>query len=176
MTEGLPERGEIRWALVPHAVEAPFGGPGWDGGLDFAGVTAHARDAGTRAPLALTLPAVIRPVLLLQGWEGAPHGAYAVLRTRRLDALSPAARDAVQAGTSPDLVLLDGVSAGHRRVAMIAGVSRVHGSALDTTIAGRASAATLRSIDERLADSLSLDLDRLVERRVEAVIADLDLA
>jgi hypothetical protein len=98
-----------------------------------------------------------------------------VLRTRRVSALSPAAREALRAGTADDLVLLQGASAGHQRVAMLAGLTRVHGSAIDSSIVGRVDDATMRRVGEGLATSLAVDLDRIIGERVEAVLAELGL-
>jgi hypothetical protein len=115
-------------------------------------------------------------VLLLHGWESAHHGAYAVLRTRRVSALSPAVREALRAGTADDLVLLEGTSAGHQRVAMLAGLTRLHGSAIDSSVVGHADDATMRRVGEGLATSLAMDLDRIVGERVEAALAELGIA
>jgi hypothetical protein len=172
----LPTRGEIRWALVPHAAQAPFSIDGAASGLDFATASALIRSRGPRAAARLILPAVVRPVLLLHGWESAHHGAYAVLRTRRVSALSPAVREALRAGTADDLVLLEGTSAGHQRVAMLAGLTRLHGSAIDSSVLGHADDATMRRVGEGLATSLAVDLDGIIGERVEAVLAELGIA
>jgi len=140
----LPNRGEIRWALVPHAAQAPFSIDGAASGLDFATASAWIRSRGPREAARLILPAGERPVLLLHGWESAHHGAFGVLRTRRVSALSPAVREVLHAGTTDDLVLLRGTSAGHQRVAMLAGLTRVHGTAIDSAVVGRVDDATTR--------------------------------
>ena len=176
MTPAPPLRGEIRWALVPHALEAPFAAAEWDGLRDFDGVAEYLQTTGARALVELRIRATMRPIVLLQGWDAAQHGAYAVLRTRRLQTLSPAVRASVRAGTASDLVLLDSPSAGHERVAVIAAISRVHGTAIDSTIAGRVTDDTMRLIDERLAENLDLDLGNAVERRVEAALAELGIS
>ena len=172
----LPDRGEIRWALVPHAAQAPFSIDGAATGLDFETASALIRSHGPRAAVRLILPAVVRPVLLLHGWESAHHGAYAVLRTRRVSALSPAVREALRAGTADDLVLLEGTSAGHQRVAMLAGLTRLHGSAIDSSVLGHVDDATMCRVAEGLATSLAMDLDRIVGERVEAALAELGIA
>jgi fructose-specific component phosphotransferase system IIB-like protein len=145
----LPDRGEIRWALVPHAAQAPFSIDGAATGLDFETASALIRSHGPRAAVRLILPAVVRPVLLLHGWESAHHGAYAVLRTRRVSALSPAVREALRAGTADDLVLLQGASAGHQRVAMLAGLTR---AALAQVETDRARAIALALSQAQAAD------------------------
>ena len=176
MTPDLPQRGEIRWALVPHVAEAPVTFAGVEEPLDFAAASAMLRARGARNSRDIVLPAVIRPVLILHGWESASHGAYVVLRTRRLEALSPATREAVLADAAGGLVLLDGASAGHERAAMIAGISRLHGSAIDHVVVGRASAKTMRRVSERIADRLELDLGQMISDRVDAVLSGLDPA
>jgi hypothetical protein len=172
----LPARGDIRWALVPHAAQAPFSLEGATTGLDFATATELIRSRGPRAAAGLILPVTVRPVLLLHGWEGAHHGAYAVLRTRRIESLSPGARAALRNGPPDDLVLLDGISAGHERAAVIAGLTRVHGSAIDANVVGRVGSSTMRVVNEVLAASLELDIGDIVERRVETVLAELGIS
>jgi len=158
----LPRRGEIRWALVPYALEAPFRGAGWEGGADFADVEVHARARGGGA-IDLRVPGKMRPVLLLQSAVGGQPGTVVVLRLKRLDALPAPLREAVLAGHAPRLVPLAAAIGGVRQIAMVDTLERAHLSAIDQRVIGTATADELRLIGERVARVLELDLGRLVE-------------
>ncbi len=157
-----PRRGEIRWALVPYALEAPFEGPGWEGGIGFDGVERHAR-ASRGGAIGLRVPAKMRPVLVLQSIVSAANGAPAVLRLKRLDALPARLRDEVLAGHDTHLVPLAAAIGGVRQIAMADTLERAHLSAIDHRVIGTATADELRLIGERVARVLELDLGRLVE-------------
>ena len=176
MNGGPPQRGEIRWALVPYAAQAPFAIEGCREPLDFAAASDLLRARGPRASAMISLPAVVRPVLVVHGWESTSHGAYVVLRTRRLSSLSPSTREAVLGDTAGGLVLLDGEPAGQRRAAMIAGIARVHASAIDEAVVGRASERTMRLVGERIAERLDLDLGRVIDDRVRVALSGLESA
>ncbi len=171
----LPQRGEVRWALVPHVLEQPFRSNGWEGGLDFAGIEAIVRATPSRVELEVTVAASMRPVLILHSWLGSNHGTYGCLRTRRIETVNYATQADLQTGIHPDLYLLSGASAGKERAVLIQAVSRLHISAIGGEVIGYVSDAELREIGERLAAALDLDLDGLVQRRVEAVLTELGL-
>lgn len=171
-----PLRGELRWALVPHVAQQPYAVVGAPDMVAFADVVGEIRARGPRSSVDIALQTELRPVLIVHGWESASHGAYVVLRTRRLGALSPAAQDAVRIHAANGLVLLDGAFDGQERAAMVAGIARVHGTAIEPLVAGRVSHETMRRVDEHLARSLELDLGRLVGERVETVLAELGIA
>ncbi|MGI9186009.1 MAG: hypothetical protein ACR2J9_00575, partial [Gaiellales bacterium] len=61
------------------------------------------------------------------------------------------------------------------RVAMVAGLTRIHGTAIEPLVAGRVANETMRRVDERIADRLGLDLDRTVQRGVGRVLSRLGL-
>ena len=171
-----PQRGEIRWALVPYVAEAPYALANVAGAVGFDDIVRRVRSGGPRSSVDLVLRTVLRPVLLVHGWESAAHGSYVVVRTRRLSVLSPAAQDAVRAGTASGLVLLDGARDGGERVAMVSGLARVHGTSIEPLVAGRVSSETMRRVDEALVVRLGLDLDRPVQGGVNRVLARLGLA
>ncbi len=176
MSAEPPLRGEIRWALVPYVAQAPYAVVGAPDATTFADVVRQIRDGGPRSAVDLTLRTVLRPVLLVHGWESATHGSYVVLRTRRLSVLSPASQAAVRSGAANGLVLLDGATDGHERVAMVAGLARVHGTAIEPWVAGRVTSETMRRVDERIVDRLGLELDRPVQRGISRVLSRVGLA
>ena len=171
MSATLPQRGEIRWAAVPYAFAEPFRSPDWDGGIAFSEVVRRVR--GQRDRVAAVVPLKVRPVLILHGWEHAAQESYAVLRTKRLEVLGEPHRRLVRAGGDPGLVHLAGRYAGRERAVMVRGIARIHASAVDTVSLGRISGAELRAVGEGVAGALDLDLDGLIERCVEAALADL---
>lgn len=165
----LPRRGEIRWSLVAYALEAPFVGPGWSGGIDFVGVEAHARAGGGDA-IRLEIPAKMRPVLIVQSVASGSRGTVVVVRLKRLDALPERYRDDVLAGEVPRLVPLAVEIGGVRQIAMIDTLERAHLSAIDGRCIGSATSEEMRVIGERVARVLELDLDRLVEERAVTLL------
>lgn len=176
MSAEPPLRGEIRWALVPYVAQAPYAVVGAPDAATFADVVRRIRGGGPRSGIDLALRTVLRPVLLVHGWESATHGSYLVLRTRRLSALSPASQAAVRSGSASGLVLLDGASDGRERVAMVAGLTRVHGTAIEPFVAGRVTSETMRRVDERIVERLGLELDRNVQRGVRRALSRIGLA
>ena len=76
MSAEPPLRGEIRWALVPYVAQAPYAVVGEPDATTFADVVRQIRDGGPRSAVDLTLRTVLRPVLLVHGWESATHGWY----------------------------------------------------------------------------------------------------
>lgn len=171
----MPQRGEIRWAAVPFAFEAPFRGPEWDGELGFADAVERVQAARDGALEAL-VPLRIRPVLVLHGWDACAHGSYAVLRTKRLELLDDNDRALARSGDDPGLVPLDGVYAGSERAVMVRSIARVHASAIDVEVLGVISPAELQAVGEGVANALQLDLDGIVRQRVDGALAGLGLA
>ncbi len=169
MSVNLPLRGDVRWALVPYALEAPFVGPGWSGEIDFAGVEVHAR-AGGGGSIRLEILAKMRPVLIMQSVASGSLGTVAVVRLKRLDALPERYRDEVLAGDVPRLVPLSVEIGGVRQIAMVDTVERAHLSAIDRRCIGTATREEMRTIGERAARVLELDLDRLVEERAVTLL------
>ena len=176
MIEGLPRRGDIRWALVPYAFEEPFVGPDWEGGYNFAAVARHASAAPSRTGVRVTSTARMRPVLVLHGWEQAVHGSYACLRTRRLESLAEHSRAAVRRGTEPDLLHLPGEIAGRERAVLLHGISRLHASALDVIAIAHLDDETMERVGSGLVDALDLDVAGIVQRRVDAALAELGIS
>ncbi len=171
----LPRRGEVRWALVPYVPQAPFRGREWGTGADFDAIRTHLRERRPRTGIDLELRAMVRPVLLLHGWESSADDAYAVLRTKRLEALRADDQSSVRAGRDPALVPLSGLLAGKERAAMVGTTTRLHLSAIDAYVLGVVSDTIMRRISEGLAAALEIDLDGLVQRRVDAVLTELGL-
>jgi hypothetical protein len=166
-----PQRGELRWAAVPYVFASPVLGPDWDGPRDLAGVIAEVR--GRRGAVRAELPFKVRPVLVLHSWVGAAHGAYVVLRTKRLESLTAGVRALAERGDDPALVPLHAPSAGARRAVLLTGIARIDQRAIDGEPLGRASTDEMRRIGEGLAALLELDLDRLVERRARDLVGGL---
>ena len=171
----LPRRGELRWALVPYVPQAPFRSRAWGAGVDFEAIRTQLRQERPRSGIDLELRAAVRPVLLLHDWEAAADGAYVVLRTKRIEALPVEAQPGVRAGDDTALIPLAGIHAGNERAAMIGTVTRLHVSAIDSTVLGTVADATLQRVAESMAAAMQLDLDGLVQRRVDAVLAELGL-
>lgn len=171
MTGDPPRRGELRWAAVPYALEAPFRVDGADAPLGLPAVLGRLRGAG--GPLDVAVPVKVRPVLVVHSWVGSAHGAYAVLRASRIARLDPVQAARVRAGRDPHVIPLAGRYAGHERAVVLGAIDRVHASAFDPEPLGAASPDEMRRIGEGLAALLELDLDRLVERRARDLVGGL---
>ena len=175
MSFGLPMRGEVRWALVPYTFEAPFRGTAWTGGLNFDGVVDAARANG-RVGIEVIMKAKVRPVVILQSYESTSHGAYAVLRTRRLETMTAATQASVRAGDDPALHLLADAYAGSKRAVLLNGLTRIDSTAIERELIGRIDDAEMATISRGIAGLLELDLDQLVQERVTAVLIEQGLA
>lgn len=175
MSFDFPMRGEVRWALVPYTFEAPFVGTAWTGGIDFNGVVDATRANG-RVGIELIIKAKVRPVVILQSFESTSHGAYAVLRTRRMETMTAAAQTSVRAGDDPALHLLADKYAGSKRAVLLNGLARIDSTAIEREIIGRIGEAEMATISRGIAGLLELDLDQLVQERVAAVLVEQGLA
>lgn len=173
MNPPLPQRGEVRWALIPFAFEAPFRSPEWSGPIGIADLGEIVRAREGRSAVTLEVPAKIRPVLLLQGVAHAAHGTCAALRVRRLEALSEPLRDGVRDGEDPHLAPLTTPIAEREHAVIVTAPLAVHLSALASAPIARLSAEEMRGVDERLARILQLDLDRLVEEHAVTLLETL---
>ena len=175
MNTPLPQRGEVRWALVPFAFEAPFRSPEWSGPIGIADLDAIVRSREGRSAITVEVSAKVRPVLLLQGIAHAGHGTCAALRVKRLEALSEPLRDGVRRGEDPHLAPLQTTIAEREHAVVVTAPLAVHLSALASAPIARLSAEEMRGVDERLARVLELDLDRLVEERAVTLLEALGI-
>jgi len=175
MSFGLPMRGDVRWALVPYTFEAPFMGTAWTGGVDLDGVVDAARANG-RVGIELIMKAKVRPVVILQSFESTSHGAYAVLRTRRMETMSAAAQASVRDGDDPALYLLADTYAGSKRAVLLNGLTRIDSTAIERQLIGRIGDDEMATISRGIAGLLELDLDQLIQERVAAVLIEQGLA
>jgi hypothetical protein len=166
----LAKRGEVRWALVPYAFEAPFRSPDWSGPIGISDLDEIVRAREGRSAIVVEVPAKIRPVLLLQSVAHAAHGTCAALRVKRIEALSESLRDGVRSGEDPSLAPLRTLVAGREHAVIVTAPVAVHLSAVASAPIARLSGEEMRGVDERLARVLELDLDRLVEERAVTLL------
>ena len=182
MSAGDSLRGAIVWAVAPYAPQAPF--RLW-GGSDQPVATVESASElarlvarrGLAAEQTFLMPAKLRPVVLLQERPRRALPEYAALRVVRLERLSPVQQASVRTQAEPSLFYLAANSAKYGMTKESAidlnALVRVHESAIAGRPVGRLDPDELRTVGERLAEHLDLDLSRLIERAIRERIARL---
>lgn len=174
-------RGSIVWAVVPYVPEAPFRiwlGEGQPIAMipDAKAYAEQARGQGLDAEQVFLVEGKLRPVLLLQDRPLGLLPEIVALRMVRLEALAEEGQRAIRQHREPSLFHLAlrkskyGLS---REMAVdLNSLVRVHQSA----IVGRVGALDdyeMRSIGERLAEHLDIDLEPLIAAKVEERLDEL---
>lgn len=165
--------GAVVWAVVPYAPEAPFrlyAGPEHEPiGIADAAKLVTAAKQGKDAQFTFLVPGKVRPVLVLSDAHHADLGELLALRLVRSSKLESAERDLVRRQDSPAHFHLNpdrfpGLA--EENAAMIAGLVRVHTSALDEAPLGRLDAQELAVVHQRFVRHHGFDLRMLVREEL----------
>lgn len=174
-------RGAIVWAIVPYVPEAPF--RIWLGesqpvaSISTAGTYAQqAKTGGLDAEQTFLVEGKLRPILLMQDRPLGLLPEIVGLRMVRLEALTAEQQQRIRDHKEPSLFHLKvdkkyGLS---KEMAIdLNALIRVHGTAIAGKPVGRLDDYELRSIGERLAEHLDIDLEPLVTAKVEERLEEL---
>lgn len=167
-------RGRLVYAFFPFAAQFPLSLPG---GEEAATIEELALRAGGR-PTAALAEARLRPVLLLHDGTRGEHGDVACLRVSAVKPHHRRDREAwqrVESGRHPLFLLLPSSEAryGLRADSLVAlaAIGTVHKSAiLGPRPLGALNSEEMRTVSERLAPLLSLDLSAAVRRQALRLI------
>lgn len=168
--------GAIAWAVVPFAPAAPFR---LYAGEDRAPIEVpeatkliEAARRGAGAQFTYLVPGKVRPVLILSDRHDRSLAEYLALRLARFSKLEPAEQERVRAQQSRTLFHLrpdEFPDLPEENAAMIAGLVRVHRSAVDPTPLGRLDAQDLAVVHQRVTRFYGFDLRMLVHEQLRTL-------
>lgn len=165
--------GAVVWAVVPSAPEAPFriyaGADHAPIELPRPGKLIAAGRRGVTAEFTFLVPGKAAPVLVVSHRRDPRLDELLALRLLSLVALAPEDREIVRAGGDHGLLYLDPATFDLREecAAIIAGLVRIHLSALNPRPAGRLDHHGLRSLHERVARHYGFDVGHLVRAELD---------
>jgi len=169
--------GAVVWAVVPFAPAAPFR---LYAGVDKPPVEIEAPvqliDAAKRggdSQLTYLVPGKVRPVLIVSDAQDSTFGELLALRLARFTNLVAHEHEQIRNQESPTHFHLkpSAFNLPEENAAMIAGLVRIHASALDRTVLGRLNAQELAVVHQRLARHHQLDLRTLVRDELTRLAA-----
>lgn len=169
-------RGAIVWAVVPYVPEAPF--RLWLGESqpvaqipDARRFAEQVRHQGLEAEQDFVVTGKLRPVLLLQDRPRGILKEIVALRMVRLEALAEEHRARIRSRSEPSLFHLpvreDKYGLTKEMAIDLNALVRVHASAFLPRAVGRLDSNEMRTIGQRLAEHLDIDLEPLIAERVE---------
>lgn len=170
--------GAVVWAVVPYAPAAPFrlyAGREHDP-IELPTVdrlVAAARKGGDQQ-FTYLVPGKVRPVLILSDAHDEDLGEVLALRLARFAKLTPDEQQRVRDQRHPTLFHLrpqDFPGLPGENAAMVAGLVRLHRSAIDGQILGRLGEGEPAVVHERLARFHGLNLRGLVDERLRQLAA-----
>ncbi len=171
--------GAVVWAVVPFAPAAPFrlyaGTDHEPVALEDAGRLVTAAQAGRDAQFTFLVPGRVRPVLIVSDSHDADLGEYLALRLVRFSKLEPSDQERIRRGDSATHVHLPPeqfTGLPEENAAMIAGLVRVHRSAVATPALGRLDPDRLALVHERLVRHHGFDLSALVRDELRRLIVE----
>jgi hypothetical protein len=165
--------GAVVWAVVPFAPEAPF--------RLYAGVghepiemptpdtlVAAASDGGD-PQFTYLVPGKARPVLVLSDAHDDDLGEYLALRLSRFTKLTADEQRSIRAQRHPTLFHLHPkrFALPEENAAMIAGLLRIHRSAVQPRICGRLDEYELTTVHERVVRFYGFNIRQFVEERLQ---------
>jgi len=174
-------RGAIVWAIVPYVPEAPF--RVWLGDAQPVATISSAADYARQAleqrldaEQTFLVEGKLRPVLLLQDRPLGLLPEIAGLRMVRLEALSDEQQRSIREHQEPSLFHLAAgrkYGLGKEMAVDLNALVRVHQTAIAGRPVGRLDDYEMRSVGERLAEHLDIDLEPLVTALVEERLEEL---
>lgn len=174
--------GAVVWAVVPFAPQAPFrlyaGTEHAPIEADEPGKLVAAAKRGRDAQFSFIVPGKVRPVLVMSDTHEPDLGELLALRLVRFGKLEAAEQELIRAQRSPTHFYLRPDRFGglpEENAAMIAGLVRVHTSAVDRAPLGRLDAQELAVVHQRFARHHGFDLRMLVREELQR-LADLKRA
>lgn len=165
--------GAVVWAVVPFTPQAPFRlYAGTDHKpievSDAATIIRGVRKGGD-PQFEYIVPGKARLVLILSDAHDGDLGEYLALRLARLSKLSPDEQERVRAHEHPTLLPIppDRLAPPEENAAMLAGLVRVHRTAIDPSPHGRLHEHELRTVHERFVRFHGFDIRALLQVAIE---------
>jgi hypothetical protein len=165
--------GAVVWAVVPFTPQTPFR---LYAGVDHKPVEVpdavtiiRGVQKGGDAQFEYIVPGKARPVLILSNAHDDDLGEYLALRLARFSKLAPDEQERVRAGKHPTLFYLkpEKLSLSEENAAMLAGLVRVHRTAIEPNLCGRLDEYELRTVHERFVRFHGFDLRALLQVAIQ---------
>lgn len=170
--------GAVVWAVVPYTPQAPFriyGGPDREPfTVDGPRQLISAAKKGGDQEMTYLVTGKVRPVLILSDAHDSDLGEYLALRLARFSKLTVPEQERIRAQKHPTLFHLrpaEFAGLSEENAAMIAGLVRLHRSAVDTQALGRLDANELGVVHQRFAAFHRFDLRALVLEKLQELKA-----
>ena len=168
--------GSVVWGIVPFAPQAPFRlyveGNAPIEVPDSAKLVAAARKGGD-AEFTYLVPGKARPLLILSDAQDQSLGELLALRLARFSKLTDAEQEQIRAQKHALLFHIDPdeFDLPEENAAMVAGLVRVHRSAIASEALGQLDPYALATLHERVVTFYGFNLRTLVQRRLEDLAA-----
>jgi hypothetical protein len=165
--------GAVVWAVVPFAPQAPFclyAGAGHEPiNVPTPDTLIEAASRGGDPQFRYLVPGKARPVLVISDAHDDDLGEYLALRLSRFTKLTADEQRGIREQRHPTLFHLSPqkFTLPEENAAMIAGLVRVHRSAVQPHICGRLDAYELTTVHERVIRFYGLNIRRFVEERLQ---------
>jgi hypothetical protein len=165
--------GAVVWAVVPFAPEAPFrlyAGAGHEPiDVSTPDTLIDAASDGGDPQFTYLVPGKARPVLVISDAHDDDLGEYLALRLSRFTKLTADEQRSIREQRHPALFHLNPkrFALPEENAAMIAGLVRVHRSAVQPRICGRLDEYELTTVHERVIRFYGFNIRRFVEERLQ---------
>jgi hypothetical protein len=165
--------GAVVWAVVPFAPEAPFrlyAGAGHEPiEMPAPDTLIAAASKGGDPQFTYLVPGKARPVLVISDAHDDDLGEYLALRLSRFTKLAADEQRSIREQQHPTLFHLhpQRFALPEENAAMIAGLVRVHRSAVQPHVCGRLDEYELTTVHERVIRFYGFNIRRFVEERLQ---------
>lgn len=177
MAVGDLQRGAIVPAIAGYLLDSPFTLVQKEKFSQFDAALELVQAAQADGPaLDLVAKVKVRPVLLLQDAGVGVESEYIALRLMRIEKFKQADRAAIRTQSVPSLFYLEHdperYGLPYENAASLYSLLRIHRSTVLGQPLGALTEQQMRQIDERLVDTLNLDLSELIVREAAALLGD----